>query len=143
MTSTVSVLYSNLPDGASTAQNQEGIKTAIESTNNNQYLSQTISLTSGVVSNSNTKDTSGFQQFSIIVEETGSGSSFQIEWSTDEVNWYFPDFSSTTFSTTGVDGVSTQDIGTTSGLVKAKYMRVALYNAASSSTVKIIATLLH
>lgn len=143
MTSTVSVLYSNLPNGASTADKQDGIKAAIEDTNDNDYHEESVSLTTGVVSTTQSRDTHTLQQFSVIVEETGSGSSFQIEWSTDEVNWYFPDFSSTTSSTTGVDGVSTQDIGTTSGLCKARYMRVALYNGASASTVKVITTILH
>jgi len=144
MTSTVSVLLSVLPDGASTAQNQEGIKSAIEDTNDNEYHEESISLSSGVVSTTQTRDTHTFQQFSVIVEETASsGSAFQIEWSTDETNWFYPEFSSTTSSTTGVDGISTQQIGTTSGLCKARYMRVALYNGTSTSTVKVITTILH
>ena len=143
MTSTISVLKSVLPDGASSATNQNLIKQAIEDTNDNDYHEESISLSTAVVSTTQTRDTATFQQFSVIVEETGSGSSFQIEWSTDQINWYFPDFSSTTYSATGVDGVSTQDIGTTTGICKARYMRVALYNGTSTSTVKVLTTLLH
>jgi hypothetical protein len=143
MTSTVSVLKSVLPDGASSATNQLSIKQAIEDTNDNEYHEESISLSSGVISRTQTRDTLTFQQFSVIVEETGSGSSFQIEWSADQINWYFPDFSNTTYSATGVDGVSTQDIGTTTGICKARYMKVALYNGVSSSTVKVLTTLLH
>ena len=143
MTSTVSVLKSVLPDGASSATNQLSIKQAIEDTNDNEYHEESISLSSGVISRTQTRDTLTFQQFSVIVEETGSGSSFQIEWSADQINWYFPDFSNTTYSATGVDGVSTQDIGTTTGICKARYMRVALYNGTSTSTVKVLTTLLH
>ena len=143
MTTPVSVIKSVLPEGGSTSSLQNDIKQAIEDTNDNEYQEETISLTSSIQSNSQTRDTATFQQFSVIVEETSTGSSFQIEWSADQTNWYFPDFSNTTFSTTGVDGVSTQEIGTTSGLCKARYMRVALYNSMSNSTIKVITTLLH
>ena len=143
MTSTISVLKSVLPNGASSAANQSLLKQAIEDTNDNDYHDESVSLSSAVLSTTQTRDTSSFQQFAIIVQETGTGSSFQIEWSSDQVNWFYPDSYSTTFSNTGVDGVSTQEIGTSSGLCKARYMRVALYNSTSSSTVKVITTLLH
>lgn len=143
MTTQVSILHSVLPEGGSTSSLQNDIKLAIEDTNDNEYQEESISITSGVVSSSQTRDTATFQQFSVIVEESSSGSSFQIEWSADQINWYFPDYSNTTFNTTGVDGVSTQEIGSTSGLCKARYMRVALYNGASNSTIKVITTLLH
>ncbi len=143
MTSTVSVLKSALPELAATTTNQNLIKQAIEDTNDNSYHTQSISLSSGVVSNSTTIDTATFQQIVVVVEETASSSSFQIEWSPDEINWYYPDSSSTTFSNTGVDGVSSQNIGTSNGLCKMRYARIALYNASSSSTVNVITTLLH
>lgn len=143
MTSTVSVLKSVLPNGASSSANQTLIKQAIEDTNDNSYNTQSISLSSGVVSNSQTIDTATFQQIVVVVEETASNSSFQIEWSPDDATWYYPDASSTTFSNTGVDGVSSQNIGTSKGLCKMRYARIALYNASSSSTVNVITTLLH
>lgn len=143
MTSTVSVLKSVLPNGASSATNQTLLKQAIEDTNDNDYHDESVSLSSGVLSTTQTRDTSSFQQFSIIVQETGTGSSFQVEWSYDQVNWFYPDSYSTTFSVTSADGVSTQEIGTSSGLCKARYMRVALFNSVSSSTIKVITTLLH
>ncbi len=143
MTSTVSVLKSALPELAATTTNQNLIKQAIEDTNDNSYHTQSISLSSGVVSNSTTIDTATFQQIVVVVEETASNSSFQVEWSPDEINWYYPDSSSTTFSNTGVDGVSSQNIGTSNGLCKMRYARVALYNSTSSSTVNVITTLLH
>ncbi len=143
MTSTVSVLKSALPELAATTTNQNLIKQAIEDTNDNSYHTQSISLSSGVVSNSTTIDTATFQQIVVVVEETASSSSFQIEWSPDEINWYYPDSSSTTFSNTGVDGVSSQNIGTSNGLCKMRYARISLYNASSSSTVNVITTLLH
>ena len=143
MTTPISVIKSVLPEGGSTSSLQSDIKQAIEDTNDNEYQEESVSLTSSIVSYTQTRDTATFQQYSVIVEESSTGTSFQIEFSADQINWYHPDYSNTTFNTTGVDGVSTQEIGTTSGLCKARYMRVALYNGASNSTIKVITTLLH
>lgn len=143
MTSTVSVLKSVLPDGASSEANQLSIKQAIEDTNDNDYHDESVSLSSGVISYTQTRDTGTFQQIMVTVEETASGSSFQVQWSADQVNWYYADISQTTFSNYDVDGISSQNIGTSNGLCRARYARVALYNGASTSTVKVITTLLH
>ncbi len=143
MTSTVSVLKSVLPDLAATTTIQTEIKQAIEDTNDNDYHIESVSLTSGVISYTQTRNTRTFQQIMVTVEETASGSSFQVEWSDDETDWYYADTSQTTFSNYGVDGISSQNIGTSNGLCRARYSRVALYNGASSSTVNVITTLLH
>ena len=143
MTSTVSVLKSVLPELAATTTKQDDIKQAIEDTNDNSYHTESVSLTSGIISYTQTRDTSTFQQIVVTVEETASGSSFQVQFSDDELTWYYPDTSKTTFSNYDVDGISSQNIGTSNGLCRARYSRVALYNGAGSSTVNVLTTLLH
>ena len=143
MTTTVNVLKSALPELASTTTIQNQIKQAIEETIANFYHYETINLSSSIKDNTATRDTAGYQRYSVIVESTLPGTEFQIEWSNDDFTWYFVDYASTTNSTSDVTGGNSVDTSYVEGLVRARYLRVSVYNSMNSPTLDIRTTLLH
>jgi hypothetical protein len=119
------------------------IETKLDELNDGNNTIETVSLTASTMTNTVSHNTNNYSHYEVIVNSTGGSTQALVQWSQDNVNWYHVDFYSTVFATSDVDGTSnSQNNVNFTGDVKAKYMRVRLYDT-SAVTCKVLINLIH
>ena len=101
----------------------------------NLRTAQSASVTAATSNNFDSLDVSSYKKFSVIVstDDTGTDYKAQIQWSGDDSTWYHSDFVGNIGQRVDVDGSNSQSVINLEGDIKAKYMRVQVYNGAGTA----------
>jgi hypothetical protein len=125
------------------------IQKKVDELNENAYVTETVSVASLSMSNTITLiNCTSYAKVEVIAVGSLSANSthVQIQWSDDDSNWYKPDFYQSLMTSFDADGTSNSEESVAMSMdVRAKYMRVRIYNPSStqSESVKCLVSRIH